>query len=67
MSISAISSNTSLPQTAPVAQHHHKKAASVKSDGTNPASQESATPGTSNGSANYHGVSGASGRVDTFA
>lgn len=67
MSISAIPSNTSLPQTAPIAKHHHKHAASVKSNDTKQASQVSTTPDNSNGSANYHGVSGASGRIDTHA
>jgi len=67
MSVSSITSNTSSPQTAPIAHHHHKRAASVKTNGTSQASQIPATSDNSNGSASYHGVSGASGRIDIHA
>ena len=59
MSISGISS-TSAPQAAPVV-HHHKKAESPQPESVQKAP---ANTGQAGGAASYHGVSGASGRID---
>lgn len=64
MSISGVSSNGSAYQPAPIAQHHHKKAEPAQSDSS---SQTPAAASVGKAAADYHGVSGASGRIDIKA
>ena len=67
MSVTAILPSNSMPQAAPVTLHHGKRAHSAQPGSTSQTGQTAVTPGSGNAQANYHGVSGASGTINTHA
>lgn len=67
MSVSGISTSGSILQATPTPRHHHRRAESTQPNGASQLPQPTATTSNGNGSASYHGVSGASGRIDTHA